>query len=262
MKIKSTIVVATAAGSALAPNAYAADMPVKAPPAPKVTAVPAWSWAGFYLGGHLGYAWQQGETTGTYVQDAGDPALPFTNSTRPRGFIGGGQIGYNWQAGTIVYGLEADMSWLSGTSNTTQRLGGTAVANDFANVTSIHEIERIGTLRARLGTTLGSNTLVFVTGGLARGYVKNQHSEIDRSQNDAAFWFDKSGRSGHAWGGGIEHMFMNNVTVHVQALHVDLRDKTFASPNSGTCENVCAPLTIKNNATIVRVGVNVLFGPR
>jgi len=69
MKIKSSIVVAAAAGTAWAPNASAADLPVKAPA--KIVADP-WYWTGFYVGGHLGAAWQRGRTTGAYVDDPGN----------------------------------------------------------------------------------------------------------------------------------------------------------------------------------------------
>src|ERR1700712_2083999 len=53
----------------------------------------AYSWAGPYLGGNLGYAW------GTV-----DNNLP-----KPSGFAGGVQAGYNWQQGAWVFGLEGDI---------------------------------------------------------------------------------------------------------------------------------------------------------
>ena len=58
----------------------AADLPrrpIIRPPAP----LSAYSWAGPYLGGNLGYEW--GEVS--------------NNPTRPSGFAGGVEAGYNWQ---------------------------------------------------------------------------------------------------------------------------------------------------------------------
>ena len=53
----------------------------------------AYSWAGPYLGGNLGYAW-------------GSVA---NNPTKPSGFVGGVQAGYNWQNGAWVFGVEGDI---------------------------------------------------------------------------------------------------------------------------------------------------------
>src|SRR6201989_196647 len=48
----------------------------------------AYSWAGPYLGGNLGYAW-----------GSVDNAIP-----KPSGVQGGVQGGYNWQSGPVVVG--------------------------------------------------------------------------------------------------------------------------------------------------------------
>ena len=53
----------------------------------------AYSWAGPYLGGNLGYAW-----------GSVDNSL-----TKPNGIFGGVQGGYNWQNGPFVFGVEADI---------------------------------------------------------------------------------------------------------------------------------------------------------
>jgi outer membrane immunogenic protein len=38
-------------------GAFAADLPVKAPPAP--FPLPVYNWTGFYIGGNLGGAWER-----------------------------------------------------------------------------------------------------------------------------------------------------------------------------------------------------------
>src|ERR1700710_645476 len=53
----------------------------------------AYSWAGPYLGGNIGYAWGSVDR----------------NPTNPSGFVGGVQGGYNWQTGPWVFGLEGDI---------------------------------------------------------------------------------------------------------------------------------------------------------
>src|SRR5689334_25080299 len=74
-------------------QAYAADMPVKAP----VRAVIPYSWTGWYAGLSAGYGW--GSESNQFNFDPPVPA-PFDNLSmhdKLNGFIGGGQIGYNYQ---------------------------------------------------------------------------------------------------------------------------------------------------------------------
>src|SRR4029077_6438695 len=73
--------------------AEAADL--YAPRAPYTVNQPlnAYSWAGPYLGGNLGYQW--GSVS--------------NNPTKPSGFAGGVQAGYNWQNRPRVVGVEGDL---------------------------------------------------------------------------------------------------------------------------------------------------------
>src|SRR3984885_2937410 len=61
----------------------------------------AFSWAGPYLGGNLGYDWGSVDH----------------NPTKPSGFVGGVQAGYNWQSGPWVFGAEGDIQ-ATGASDT------------------------------------------------------------------------------------------------------------------------------------------------
>src|SRR5438309_2890558 len=61
----------------------------------------AYSWAGPYLGGNIGYTWGSIDN----------------NPVRPSGVAGGVQGGYNWQNGPVVFGLEADIQ-ASGANDT------------------------------------------------------------------------------------------------------------------------------------------------
>ena len=252
MKIKSSIVIAAAAGSTVAPNAEAIAQPRNTQ---NVVASPAWTWTGFYVGGHLGAAWQKGENNGAYFD--GGTQFPFYNATSHTGFMGGGQIGYNWQSGIVVYGLEADISTLTGNGGSaTQSFlhpGGVAVSQ-----TSSNNIEWFGTVRARLGFTFGTNTLVYATGGWAYGHVKNTHTQ----REDAAFsatWSESKIRGGYVAGGGVEYMFAPNWTVRAEGLYVNLGENTLAKPNTGTCDEGCMPVTFTNKVGIARAGINYRF---
>src|SRR5262252_8975757 len=80
--------------------ASAADLPLKAPPAP---APVYYNWTGFYLGVNLGGSWGHQSVTAC---DGGNkpppaavvpPILCASDTLHMNGVIGGGQIGYNWQ---------------------------------------------------------------------------------------------------------------------------------------------------------------------
>src|SRR5579864_4417544 len=96
--------------------AMAADMPLKARPAP-LTA-PAWSWTGLYIGINGGGSVGNGNSTASFT-DTPVPVLEF-NETFGHSLAGGvfgGQIGYNWQvAPQWVIGVEGDWDW-SGQKN-------------------------------------------------------------------------------------------------------------------------------------------------
>jgi outer membrane immunogenic protein len=83
-----------AAGSASAADMAARPMYTKAPPAPM------YNWTGAYIGINGGGGWG---STGA-VDGSG-------------GFVGG-TLGYNWQQGMTVFGLETDIAWsgIEGTS--------------------------------------------------------------------------------------------------------------------------------------------------
>jgi outer membrane immunogenic protein len=211
MNKKKGFLLATAAtGAALAPaagpGAIAADMPVKAV-APVV--VPA-SWAGFYIGAHAGAAWQQAHNDGVYAIADG------IGRTKSTGFIGGGQIGINFQSGSVVYGIEADISGLSGKGTATGLVEGYSVSN---------QIRWLATIRPRIGLVSG-NTLFYGTGGLAIGGVRNR---VIFDLTPAADTVEKTTRVGWTAGGGIEHMWTRNWTIALEALYVDLGRKAFVN---------------------------------
>jgi outer membrane immunogenic protein len=246
MKIKSSIVIAAAAGSALAPGVADAQ---------SNRASPVYSWTGFYVGAHLGGAWQDNRTTGTYVD--GLTLFPFTNDTSSTGFIGGGQIGYNWQTGVAVFGIEADWSSLSSSGTKSQNPN----PPFDITVTSRNEIEWLGTIRGRAGALVTNNTLLYATGGFAFGRVNNFHSEIAGPAfgNLSASWQEQTTRHGYVVGGGIEHMFAPNWTARLEGLFVDLGSETVSSTAGSTCVVGCFPATFTNQATIARAAINFRF---
>ena len=96
-------------------NALAADMAVKAPPAP----VPVYSWAGFYVGGNIGYSWGEARNdwnvfapnTTTCAIAGTAMCISGSDAARLEGIIGGLQAGYNWTSGKYLVGIEGDIQY-------------------------------------------------------------------------------------------------------------------------------------------------------
>ncbi len=99
-----------ASGVALS-SAGAADLSRPVRPAPVPVVLP-YNWTGFYVGGHIGGGWQDGDST-----LLGAPAPLFfplgtTQSGSGSGFLGGVQAGYNYQLSpNWLVGIEGDISW-------------------------------------------------------------------------------------------------------------------------------------------------------
>jgi outer membrane immunogenic protein len=124
-------------------SAQAADLPYGSR-APYTVNQPlnAYSWAGPYLGGNLGYAWGSVDN----------------NPTKPSGFEGGVQAGYNWQTGPWVFGVEGDIE-------------ATGAADTFAPWKFSNPW--FGTVRGRGGYAF-NNIFFYGTAGLAFGELRGQ----------------------------------------------------------------------------------------
>jgi outer membrane immunogenic protein len=220
---------ATAGGIALAPVAQAADLPIKG--APYVMPPPLPTWQGWYVGLHAGAAWQDASNQFNACCGYGT-----TLDTDHTSFIGGAQVGYNWQNGTWVYGLEADISGLSGTGSGTASVFGFGYAAE-------NKINWLSTFRGRMGYA-PNNWLFYVTGGLAVGGVKNTWT--------SPFGFgtksESKTRVGWTVGGGIEYLINPNWTVAFEGLYVDLGSETVSLGLKSTkFENTAAIFRVKAN---------------
>ncbi len=256
--------------------ASAADLPRKAPayaPPPP----PVYSWAGFYVGGNVGYSWGKVDTT---ANESGLTALglptTFTDPLKPNGIIGGGQIGYNWQASrNWVFGIEADFQG-SGQKHSNSfsipflvsgpppgpGVPGNIITSGTLTTSHEEKLEWFGTVRGRIGYAW-DNVMVYATGGLAYGHVESALAStatfsIPPVPPAVVSFSDSKTKAGWTVGGGIEGAFFNtrNWTWKVEYLYVDLGtvDPFVLSPTLGV-------VTISNKVTdnIVRVGINYRF---
>jgi outer membrane immunogenic protein len=168
LAVKQLLVLAFAV-LGVANSAFAADLPVKAPPV--VTPVPRWT--GFYVGAEVGGAWTnnlgaidpQPLGVGLLNLNVGPPV-----SSSASGVIGGPFAGFNYQfAPRWVTGVEASWSWTSLSGSSTQPLsngGGTIAPQTFATSS---KLDSMGSLRGRLGYLVTPNLLAYGTAGVALG---------------------------------------------------------------------------------------------
>src|SRR6516165_8095866 len=108
--MKFRFLASVASFTVVAGSAFAADMPLRAPPP-----VLAYDWSGFYLGGVIGGGWTRTDTSNSGLSILGVPVVQTTDSSS---FIGGVEGGDRYQFGKLVIGWEADMVW-GGNNNAT-----------------------------------------------------------------------------------------------------------------------------------------------
>jgi outer membrane immunogenic protein len=210
---------------AVAPGAAAADLGDKGKiarrePRPPAHDVSPFSWNGFYIGVHAGYAWSDVDLSGT-----------FNESLSADGWLGGGQIGYNWQTGRLVLGAEADVS--SGSVE-----GGSGCCS--------HSLAMLYSVRGRLGIASYDNRWLFYgTGGVA-------WADIDYAS--VGFGDHSDTHFGWVAGGGIERALAPRLTARVEYLYYDF-DSVSAPP--GALGGLATELDPSTH--VVRFGLNLKF---
>ena len=139
----------------------------------------AYSWAGPYLGGNLGYDW------GTVSN----------NPTKPSGFVGGAQAGYNWQNGAWVFGVEGDLE-VTGADDT-------FAPWKFSN-------PWFGTLRGRGGYSF-SSVLFDGTAGLAFGELRGETFGMAEAHTTAGWTVGLGAEVGLVpnWSARIEYLYVD-----------------------------------------------------
>jgi outer membrane immunogenic protein len=217
---------------------------------------PTFTWAGPYLGVTAGYAngfHSFDDLAGAFL---GYPGLANDQS---KGFAAGGTIGFNLQAGSLVYGLEADLSWLSNKSAYVDPNG--AINNFYPSETN--RLNDLGTVRGRLGLAV-DRTLFYFTAGLAVGEVANTvlyNSFKFPTSNTPNFNIDST-RAGWVVGSGLEYALTPNWTAKGEALYAQLNSTvgSWVSPGSQAFPaNAVYNVRFNTSVAVVRAGLNYKF---
>jgi outer membrane immunogenic protein len=273
-----------AMASLFAPSAFAADMPLKAPPPPVVAVV--YNWTGFYIGANIGGSWGRERDDGTFssvssaqeFRTAGPTPVgpPVVTTFGPvslfggsdlNGFVGGAQAGYNWQRGNWLLGIEGDLQGTSERSND----GHICIVAGCISTTSLfntsYRLDWFGTFRGRAGILVSPQFLLYATGGLAYGHIGATEPTIPLSWG--------STRAGWTLGAGGEWALDSNWSIKLEYLYMDLGRFGSASatattvvnqpntPSTGfnivTTTTTSALWNTRFTDSILRVGVNYRF---
>jgi outer membrane immunogenic protein len=199
--------------------ARAADLAVKAAPAPVVAQV--YNWTGLYVGVNGGWGWGQQ-----------DPLTPFSNrfdrtSFSTSGGMFGGTIGAQIQQGYVVLGIEGDLDWanIKGNGISTPTIGGLVLPGQPITLNIATNTSALGTARIRAGVAM-NNWLFYATGGAA--FVKSSANGTSIAgvpcgtlgvfpNCSASAW-----RPGLAAGLGAEWGFTQNWTAKLEYLYVEV----------------------------------------
>jgi outer membrane immunogenic protein len=204
MKKWSAVIVGLSIALGMVAPALAADMAVKAPPAPPPPLIPIYSWSGFYIG--LNGGWADSHNCWDFVTVAG-ATVPGGCGDRSGG-VAGGQVGYRWQANQFVFGLEAQGDWADISNSRTSLIN--------PAFTTRVRTDGIGLFTGQIGWT-GWNpaALLYVKGGAA---VTSTSLDIFTAGVDVA------NASATRWGGtvgvGFEYGFASNWSVGVEYDHL------------------------------------------
>ena len=284
--------IAAAAALLGAMAAQAAD--IAAAPYAKAPALsPATNWTGFYAGVNAGYGW--GDHTTAFA--AGDPFIQELTSgsgfpagtqipsaaINMHGATGGVQLGYHLQfAPQWVAGLEADFNGLDfkASAASSFRLGPALGMSEVVGLATSHKADWFGTVRGRIGWLPADRLLVYGTGGLAYGQVKETlvfngapNMSAGSGTSNVGFVCSATGLDcfvgsssriavGYAAGAGLEYAISRNVTLRAEYLYVNL-GKTSTRASAVTPQIPYAPASFVASGdfdfNVVRAGVNYRF---
>jgi len=218
--------------------AVAADMPVKAPPAPVI----APTWNGTYIG--INGGWGRGTTNHT------DLFGVTSNDFGQSGGVAGITYGGNWQSGQWVLGIESDFDW----ANIKGTFTSAALCGVNGGTTCFTKLNSISTERVRAGIDL-QGWLLYATGGAAFGRVDAGQNPCGPTPFGGNSCNEKT-RFGWVAGVGVEKMFLPHWSAKLEYLHFDLGNDLQYTPTATGGGN---SVHVLERGDMVRFGINYQF---
>jgi outer membrane immunogenic protein len=254
-------------------GAYAADMPLKAPP----VAPPPPTWTGFYIGINGGGGWGTVDSgaadiiaTDIFFAPANRGAVEAGASRHfdTSGALAGGQIGFLYQTGPLVTGIEAAFDWadINGSTSFGPTPYPVTPGSTFAwNLSG--KTDFLATFLGRVGVDMG-NWYPYITGGAALAHLKYRANFIDTFYpTNNTFNFSRDAL-GWALGGGAEARFAQHWLIRAEYLHMDFAHVSgvgtiACAAGVGNCSAVANSVSFAFNAKfkedIARVALSYKF---
>jgi opacity protein-like surface antigen len=198
-----------------------------------------YDWSGFHVGPHVGFG--SADTGGVYAGDRMtnpltlDPSqsaainLTFDN----RGLLAGGQAGFDWQRGSLVYGIDADVSAVDWDDVLTD-----FQAHGAIDPLTLHlDLDLLTTLRGRVGWAF-NDMLLYLTGGLGilHGEFRDAGGNLIPPLPDGGSTAPDSKdllAVGGVAGAGIEWGIAPNLSVRAEGLYLGFSEAIDLSDLSG-----------------------------
>jgi outer membrane immunogenic protein len=237
MRRGSAFFMAAGLSLAVCQVASAADLPMRAAPAPIMSPTPVYNWTGIYVGLNGGYGWGNQDPLNLITNRFDNNSLGLS------GGVFGGTAGAQIQSGHVVIGFEADLDWagLKGSGTFVPTVGGVPITP--AAISASTNIDWEATARARVGYA-NDNWLFYATGGLAVLGTKANFTPPP-GLTCANFQINCSGANkqiGAALGAGVEYGLTPNISAKLEYLYI-----------------TAASLTVSHHSEI-RAGLNYRFG--
>lgn len=239
---------AVAASVLVSCAASAADMAVKARPAPPP--VMTYNWTGCYIGGNVGGGWHRIRETSVTV--AGVPFVADFGSSEGSSVIGGAQIGCDYQfAGKFVVGIQGMF--------------------DFSDINSRHTLpafpafydetrtKGVFALTGRVGYLFTPQLLGYVKGGGAWARVDTTRFVTvppPTIVSESALGQD---RQGWTFGAGLEWMFARGWSVFGEYNYMDFGRKNVGYVTGPLAVGIPSVVSTRFEVQQALVGVNYKF---
>jgi len=222
--------------SLVAGPAFAADLPVKAPP----MLAPAFSWTGLYFGGNLGWAWSHSTwCTDATANNSCTTAPVDLVDQKANNFLGGAQVGGRYQFNNFVIGVEGMFDAMNLGATGPGVVPGLTRSTTFNNLYSA---------TGQLGFTW-DRALIYGKGGWAGTEVEFGANTLKGLNLNTTKRVD-----GWTAGGGIEYLMSQYVSVGVEYDYYRFDD---IGNISGGRSISCAFCGINTNVQTVTGRINV-----
>jgi outer membrane immunogenic protein len=250
--------------------ARAADIPVKAPPAPVVL---PFNWNGFYAGGHFGGG--QLNDTVTFVGTLNSINFPAGTVANEKagGLLGGVQAGYNWQLpSNWVLGVEGEYSFTNFTAsnNIGPNGSGSAGSNAIVSVVNPNIVSfpdpRVTDLAAITGRFGYAFDRVLFYGKAGWAWARTSDNAVTTNILTGVPILSQTlsaTRSGWTAGGGVEFGFWHNWSIKLEGDYMGFGKRTLGSlVTSGDAAIPTGSILLREHDTniwVVKAGFNYHF---